>query len=189
MEKDQSGGWRSKFSVFALIASLFGAGWFAVAALGSKYGLWDWQFGLLKMTIGWGPIVLFGVLGLSVLACVFALAKAPRKRPIMLALGALLISVLLGGRLFGLGAGAQSVPPIHDIQTNWDDPIVLSDKLLAARGPDSNPVLYGDEAVFGDVGREEYQSFVGRRIADIQEDAECESDAKNACRDLSLIHI
>lgn len=180
MEQDQSGGLRGKFALFALLFAIGSVGWFAVAALGSKYGLWDWRFGLLKMTVSWGPIVAFGTMGLSVVAFIVALLKAPRKRPLMLALGAMLISVLLGGRMFGLGAGAQSVPPIHDIQTDWSDPVVLSDALMAARGADSNPVRYGEEAVFAVGGKAQ---FSGKLIADIQEAAECASQDQDICED------
>ena len=183
MDEDQSGGWRGKFSLFAVLFSIFGVVWFASAALGSKYGLWSWQLGLLKMTVGWGPIVAFGALGIAVLSCIIALVKAPRKRPLMLGIGALLIAGLLAGRLAGLGAGAQSVPPIHDIQTNWADPVELSAGLMAARGEGSNPVLYGDEARFPSEDREDNKRFFGRLISDIQEEAECETDGKDACED------
>lgn len=178
--EDQSGGWRGKVALGALIMSILGVVWFAAAALGSKYGLWSWQFGLLKMTIGWGPIVAFGTLGLSVVALIIALIKAPRKRPLMLAVGALLVSGLLAGRMAGLAAGGQAVPPIHDIQTDWSDPVVFSDALMAARGETSNPVLYGEEAVFSNP---ENEQFGGKLIAVIQEAAECASDDEDVCED------
>ena len=178
--EDQSGGLRGKVSLAALIFSIFGVIWFAAAALGSKYGLWDWRFGLLKMTIGWGPIVAFGTLGLSVIALISALVKAPRKRPLMLAVGALLVSGLLAGRMAGLAASGQAVPPIHDIQTDWSDPVVLSNTLMAARGSESNPVRYGDEAVFSNPDSEQ---FGGKLIADIQEAAECMSEDEDVCED------
>lgn len=181
--EDQSGGWRGKFSLFALLFAIFGVAWFAAAALGTKYGFWSWQFGLVKMTIGWGPIIVIATAGVSILACVFAFIKSPRKRPAMLAIAAVLMSGLLAGRLAGLGAGAQAVPPIHDIQTSWSDPVELTRELLAARGPDANPVLYRDEARFPDLGRAEYQQYVGRLISDIQEEAECETDGKDACEE------
>ena len=41
---------------------------------------------------------------------------------------------------------AQSVPPIHDIQTDWSDPIQFSDEMMELR-EGSNPVL--DAPTFG----------------------------------------
>jgi len=183
MTEDQSGGWRGKFAFLALFVAIFSVGWFAAAALGSKYGLWGWQFGLGTMTIKLGPIVAFGALGLSALAMIVGLVKSPRKRPVMTAIGALLISALMAGRMAGLGAGAQAVPPIHDIQTDWANPIELTDALMAARGEGSNPVLFGDDARFGPTQRPEWEQYVGRLIADIQEEAECATDGKDACED------
>jgi fatty-acyl-CoA synthase len=180
INEDQSGGRRGKLSLFALAFSVFGVVWFAAAALGSKYGIWDWNFGLRKMTIGWGPFVAFGALGLSALSFILALVKAPRKRPLMLAIGALLVSGLLAGRLAGLAASGQAVPPIHDIQTDWDDAVVFSDALMAARGPDSNPVRYGADA-FLDTAQS--KRFGGQLIADIQEAAECTSHDEDVCED------
>jgi len=142
--------------------------------------LWSWQFGLLKMTVGWGRFVIFGTLGLSVIAIVSALAKAPRKRPLMLAVAALVVSGLLGGRMLGLGAAGQAVPPIHDIQTDWADAVVLSDAMMELRGPDSNPVRYGADAMFRDA---ENAQFGGKLVADIQEAAECASRDADVCED------
>lgn len=180
MDEDQSGGWRGKFSLFAVLFSVFGVLWFAVAALGTKYGLWNWEFGLLTMTVSWGRFVIFGTFGASVIALIAGLVKAPRKRPVMLAIAALLVSALLGGRMLGLGAAGQAVPPIHDIQTDWADPVVLSDALMAERGPDSNPVRYGADAVFRDPDSEQ---FGGKLIAEIQETAECASHDEDVCED------
>ncbi|MEM9669359.1 MAG: DUF1499 domain-containing protein [Pseudomonadota bacterium] len=177
---DQSGGWRGKVALGALVFSIFAVLWFVAAALGTKFGLWSWQFGLLTMIIGLGRIVVFGSLGVAVIGLIVGLISSPRKRPVMLAMGALLISGLLAGRLAGLGAGAQSVPPIHDIQTDWSDPVVLSNAMMTARGEEANPVRYGEEAIFA------YDSdspFEGRLIADIQEEAECESDDPDVCED------
>lgn len=175
MFKDQSGGWRGHVAIAALIFSIFAVFWFAIAALGSKYGVWSWQFGLSKMTIGWGQAVVMATLGLSVLACILALIKAPRKRPFILAFVALLISALLGGRMLGLASLGQSVPPIHDIQTDWSNPVMFSETLINLRGDGANPVRETSEAVFGETSREEWQSYVGQSIQDIQEAAECPS--------------
>ena len=48
-------GWRMKVAIFALAVSIFTVLWFAIAALGTKFGLWPWQVGLGQMTIGIGP--------------------------------------------------------------------------------------------------------------------------------------
>lgn len=177
---DQSGGWRGKVALGALLFSVFAVLWFMAAALGTKMGLWSWQFGLLTMMINLGRVVVIGSVALAVIALIVGLIRAPRKQPVMLAIGALLISGLLFGRLAGLGAGAQSVPPIHDIQTDWSDPVVLSNAMMTARGTESNPVRYGDEAVF-DYGGD--SPFEGRLISEIQEEAECDSDDPDICED------
>ena len=98
----------------------------------------------------------------------------------MLAIGALLIAALLLGRLYGLSQGASAVPPIHDIQTDWADPVILTQTLMTARGPSSNPVRYGADAVFRDPDSEQ---FGGKLIADIQEAAECASRDEDTCED------
>ncbi|MEO0982029.1 MAG: DUF1499 domain-containing protein [Pseudomonadota bacterium] len=129
----QDAGWRQTFALSALILSVLAVIWFLAAALGTKFGLWGWQFGLGQMYFSWGPIVV-GITGAVALAAlVVSLIGAPRKRPFMLALGALFISGALIGRLFGLAAGAQSLPPIHDVQTDWERPVAFSQTLLDAR--------------------------------------------------------
>ena len=46
------------YSRLALALALLLPVYFAVAALGTKFGLWSWQTGLLTMTIKAGPILL-----------------------------------------------------------------------------------------------------------------------------------
>ncbi|MEM6653302.1 MAG: hypothetical protein AAF582_11930, partial [Pseudomonadota bacterium] len=85
-------GWRMKVAIFALAVSIFTVLWFAVAALGTKFGFWPWQVGLGQMTIGVGPGIAMLALGLSIIAQVIALIKAPRKQAFILALAATLIA-------------------------------------------------------------------------------------------------
>ena len=47
--------WHSRLA-FALALAL--PVYFAIAALGTKFGLWDWRTGLLTLTIKAGPILL-----------------------------------------------------------------------------------------------------------------------------------
>lgn len=134
-------GWRMTFASFALVLALFVPVWFIAAALGSKFGLWGWQFGLGKMTFQWGPMLAIAAVVVAVLAIIIGLIKAPRTKPVILGLFALLIAGLGLGRLIGTGAVVEALPPIHDIQTDWSDPIQFSDELMALRGEGSNPVV------------------------------------------------
>lgn len=154
METDtQDAGWRGTLAKGALGLSLFAVLWFVAAALGVKFGLWGWKFGLGKMTADWGPKLLMLAIGVSVIALIISLIQAPRKRAFILALAALLISGLSMGRVLAFGGQAMRLPPIHDVQTDWSKPIRPSEALAAARleTADANkiedaPVIEMDEA-------------------------------------------
>ncbi|MEM7767430.1 MAG: DUF1499 domain-containing protein [Pseudomonadota bacterium] len=168
----QSAGWRGTFAIAALAGSIFSLLWFLAGALGSKYGLWSWQFGLGTMYFSWGPIVALGAVGLAVLALIIGLVAAPRKRPVMLSLGALLISGLIAGRLAGIGANAAALPPIHDVQTDWADPIAFSETLMAIREADGalNPVV--PAPTIADAANSRWPGLGGRLVSEVQEEAE-----------------
>ena len=74
----------------ALVISLMVPLYFATAALGVKFGLFDWRFGLGVMIVQWGIWVLLGALAIALLALAIVAARAPR-RGWSLALAALLI--------------------------------------------------------------------------------------------------
>ncbi|MEM7330210.1 MAG: DUF1499 domain-containing protein [Pseudomonadota bacterium] len=171
-------GWRMKVAVFALCVSIFAVLWFAVAALGTKFGFWPWQVGLGQMTIGIGPGIALFALALSVVAQVIALIKAPRKQAFILALGATLIAAFCMFRLAGLGAQAGALPPLHDIQTDWSDPIAFSEPLMAARAADgeTNPVL--DAPTVPEYAEERWPGTAGRLVSEIQEEAEAKEAGK-----------
>lgn len=167
-------GWRLSVAGLALGVSLFTVAWFAAAALGSKFGLWGWQFGLGTMVLQWGKWLIFFALGLSVIGLVVALIKAPRFQPTLLALAALLIASMVFFRLAGFGAQATSLPPIHDVQTDWDDPVGFSETLLAQRKSDNalNPVE--EDPVIPESANNRWPGMGGMRVAEAQEQAERE---------------
>jgi len=171
-------GWRMKVAIFALAVSIFTVLWFAIAALGSKFGLWSWQVGLGQMTIGIGPGLAMLALGLSLVAQVIALIKAPRKQAFILALAATLIAAFCMMRIVGMGAQASSLPPLHDIQTNWADPIKFSETLMTARSADeaTNPVL--DAPNVPDYAEERWPGTAGRLVSELQEEAELKEGGK-----------
>ena len=177
---NQDAGWRGKFAGFSLALSLFAAAFFAIAALGSKFGLWGWQFGLGTMTFNWGPKLVMAGLAVSVLALIIALVKAPRKRAAILAGAALLISGLSMGRLAAAKGQAERLPPIHDIQTNWDAPIQPSAKLIAAREADGalNPVV--DAPVVPDAANGRWPGMGGKLFSELQEQAEFDPETQKS---------
>ncbi|WP_084395617.1 DUF1499 domain-containing protein [Henriciella aquimarina] len=167
-------GWRLKLAGGALALSVIAVLWFIAAALGTKMGLWSWQFGLGTMTIGWGPKIAFVATGLAVVALVLGFTKAPRTKPVILSLAALLIALMVLFRLIGFGAQAASLPPIHDVQTDWSEPVRFSEALLAQRksADAMNPVE--DEPVIPEAADERWPGTGGRLVSEVQEEAEHE---------------
>lgn len=115
----------------ALGLALFIPLYLAVSALGTKYGAWDWQTGLLALTFG-GGLLLIGLTALlAIVSLVLVLRKAPRTGwP--LALIALLIPLAFAG--LGLSAADKgSANPIHDVATDTADPPQFSPETLETR--------------------------------------------------------
>lgn len=168
----QDAGWRGTLAKAALGLALFGVSWFVVAALGTKLGLWGWQFGLGKMAIGWGPKLLVLALGVSVIALIMSLIKAPRKRAFILSLAALLVAGLSLGRIAAFSGQAMRLPPIHDVQTDWSAPIQPSETLLAARAQTEGASPIEDAPVVPPQAEARWPGTSGRLVSELQEEAE-----------------
>lgn len=181
-DETQDAGWRGRFAGFALGLSLFAILWFAVAAIGTKFGLWSWQFGLGKMTISWGPLVLMAALGVSVIAIIIALIKAPRKQALMLALGALLLSGLAFGRVVAFKGQAERLPPIHEVQTDWSNPIQPSEAILAARASTGALNVLEDAPVAPEAVDARWPGMGGRLVSDLQAEAEFDPARHNSVK-------
>lgn len=130
--------WHSKL-VLALLAFL--PAYFAVAALGTKFGIWSWQTGLLALTMG-GGVILLGIVALAALVSLIIGVRAkPRSNPV---LGAAIIGLLVPGAVFIAFTAAGSTAkdnPIHDIATDTANPPAFSDATMAARAKsDANPL-------------------------------------------------
>ncbi|WP_372707363.1 DUF1499 domain-containing protein [Brevundimonas sp.] len=132
--------WRTKSAGLALTVSLLLPVWFMVAALGVKFGLWPWRFGLGVLIVEWGPRLLIAAAVIAVVALIAVLARKPR-RGWQTALIALIIPALGLGYLGWIKVQSDGIPPIHDISTDIVDPPVPSARLLALRTADeANPV-------------------------------------------------
>ena len=133
---------RSMLARGILILSLLLPVYFAGAALGARFGIFDWRLGLGTLIIEWGPRLLIGVLALAIVILVATLVKVPRRgwRP---ALIAILIPALGLGYLAWVRDKSADIPPIHDVSTRPLDPPAFSPAMLAQRAarPDTNPVV------------------------------------------------
>lgn len=117
--------------VLALLAFL--PLYFAIAALGTKCGIWGWQFGLMTLTFFGGMIVL-GVTALAALVSLILSIRAKPRRNGPLA--AAIIGLLLPGAALALFMAAGSKAgdnPIHDIATDTGNPPTFSEATMAAR--------------------------------------------------------
>ena len=174
----QNGGWRGRFSAFALAFAIFGVLWFFIAAGGTKLGLWDWRTGFGTLTMGWGPKIVMAALAVSMIAIIVSLVMAPRKRPFILALAALLVSGLSMGRLFAAGENAKRLPPLHDIQTDWTKPIMPTPALLSARASTGAYNEIEEAPVISDGAKGNWPGMEGRLVSEVQEQAEFDPDTQ-----------
>lgn len=178
--QNESAGWRMKVAVFSLCVSIFAVLWFMVAALGTKFGLWPWQVGLGQMTMQYGiPLAAFA-LGFAFIAQIIALIKFPRKQAFMIALASTLIAGFMAGRVaIGFIGQAASLPPIHDIQTDWSDPVQFSETILAERAKTPGVNAVDDEKTIPEGANARWPGMGGKLVSVAQEEAELKERGKS----------
>ena len=124
---------------FALTLALLLPVYFAVSALGTKFGLWSWQFGLGSLVFGAAPILLGIVAAVAFVSVLLIVRKAPRKGWWISAI-ALLIPAGIFGFLTTVGSTAGA-NPIHDVATDTGNPPLFSEATMATRAAaEANPV-------------------------------------------------
>lgn len=116
---------------------------YMLAGLGSKAGLWSWQFGLGFMTrqLGVWVMMLTGVLG--VIGLLLTAFVQPRKGWFVAAL-AILVPAAGLFHLKSVSKKVQALPFIHDITTDTQNPPTFTSAILDARAktPGVNTVDY-----------------------------------------------
>lgn len=105
---------------------------FILAGLGAKIGLWSWQFGLGTLTREVGPILLIATAVMGLIALLAGLLIKPRKG-LIIAIFALIIPVIAFAQLSATRAKVASLPFIHDITTDTQDPPVFGSVIMAER--------------------------------------------------------
>ena len=104
-----------------------------LAGLGSRWGWWHFSTGF--SILRWAVYASFVVMLVAVVALL-------RRRGWPLALFGLLAALLVVGNAWSLRRTARSVPPIHDITTDTDNPPQFVD-VLPLRADARNPAEYG----------------------------------------------
>ncbi|HHI89255.1 MAG TPA: DUF1499 domain-containing protein [Hellea balneolensis] len=129
------------FQKLALIFAAFIPVYFAGAALGTRFGLWDWKMGFGKLTMDYGPKLLILTTIIAMIALILSLISKPRK-----GVGVALLCLLIP--LIGLGYGkkirakARSLPFIHDITTDTENPPTFSNIIVKRRAHCANGLDY-----------------------------------------------
>jgi hypothetical protein len=130
--------WHSK-AVLALTAFL--PVFLIVSALGTKLGLWNWQIGLLALTMGGGFILVVALALIAVLSLVLVLLKKPRdnKRAGVALLGLVVAGGI--GTVFMTAGSTAADNPIPDVATDTANPPAFSAATMAARDKaEANPL-------------------------------------------------
>jgi fatty-acyl-CoA synthase len=136
----------------------------AVAAgmFGIRQGMFDYSFGQDFLVLKLAPQV--AVVGgiLALLSFLLALAIPPRAGK-TLALLALVVAAVTYGGIAKWKADTAAAPPIHDVATDWADPLLFGATITSARGLDANPAPASP--VVGELSNS--PALLGKTIAEI----------------------
>ena len=111
-----------------------------VGAVATKTGLLDWKLGFGLLTFKGPPMIALLSVATGVIGLVVAL-MAGIKDLWLRAAAPLVVTLVVMGGFMGLKSVATSVPPIHDVATDWSEPLTFSAAVMTARGADSTPVV------------------------------------------------
>jgi fatty-acyl-CoA synthase len=130
---------RSYAANTALVLAILAALALGFAGFGVHEAMFDLDYAVAVLATGWAPrlAVVAGVLAL--LAFLAAVLVRPRRERITSLLALAIAAVAFAGAA-EVRALAAANPPIHDVATDWTDPLMFGAAVVAARGPDANPV-------------------------------------------------
>lgn len=157
--------WAKALLTAGLVLAIAPAVVILVGALGTKFGLWDWKLGFGAVMVrgplgvGWAPALAMLAIAVSLIGVIVSIWVGSWKR----SLAALLISLATMGAFIVMGGQARKAPPIHDVATNWNEPLMFSEAVMRERGPEANPV------VLSPVLAADHPTFGGKSIAEVNE--------------------
>lgn len=138
---DQQTRWASRLAWSALGAAVMAA--LLALLAGPGYRLAWWSLGPAMQTIFWSAIVALGAVVIGLIAAVFAL-RAKASTSMRLALVGMVVGLAVALPPLALYLKVQSLPRIHDITTDTDNPPAFV-AVLPLRGNASNSTQYPPE--------------------------------------------
>ena len=143
-------------AVLAMIPALM----ILVGALGVRFDLIDWRLGVGQLILDWpSKLALIGVLG-GIFA-VFVAANAGFGRYGLKAAISLVLPLATLVAVTWLKSLGESFPPVHEVATDWSQPVSFSPALIRARGSDAYAVE-ADPIVPAAAG-----AYMNRRVAEV----------------------
>jgi len=130
----QTGRVGAAIAVLALFVGVVALAAVLLAGPGSRMGWWSFRTGLM-VVLAWAAYLGIAALVLALIALVMGGRRGIAALALLLGLGALLPPLMFRRT-------AQSVPPIHDISTDTDNPPPFV-AVVERRQDASNPVEYG----------------------------------------------
>ena len=121
-------------AVLALVVGLAALAAVALAGPGSRMGWWSFRTGL-TVVLKWAAYGGIAAMVLAVIALIMGGRRALAALALVAGLGAFLPPMMFQRT-------ARSVPPIHDISTDTDNPPVFV-AVVERRQDASNPIEYG----------------------------------------------
>lgn len=144
--------------LLAVLAPLaIGGGMFGV-----RQEMFDGEVGMEKLALTVAPALAVAAGAVGLLALLLAVLLPPRRGQ-RLALLAIAIAAVTYGGVASFKLRTAKAPPIHDVATDWTDPLMYGMTVMAARSPNGNPAPANP--VIGE--RSGDTALAGRRIADI----------------------
>jgi fatty-acyl-CoA synthase len=164
MERRPAPAWAKGLLTLALVLAIAPAVVILVGAVGTKLGWWGWKTGFVAVMVngpapgvGWAPGLAMLAIAVSLIGVIVSIWVGSWRR----SLAALLISLATMGAFIFIGGQARKAPPIHDVSTNWTEPLMFSDAVMKRRGAESNPVEANPMA--------QAPGLAGKRIAEVNE--------------------
>jgi len=161
MERRPAPAWARAYLTLTLIIAFLPAVVILLGAVGTKLGWWSWKTGFVAvmvkgpMGLGWAPALAVLAIVAALVGLIISIWAGLWRR----ALTALVVGILTMGAFIYIGGQAKKAPPIHDVATDWSQPMMFSDAVMKDRGPEANPVTPDPVATAG--------PLAGQKIADV----------------------